>query len=144
MIEAPLVVRKMALISADLKEIVELGGRPLEDHLGDLHAQALAERYLERVIGRMVDINYHLITAGGDRPPKDYYDSFIKLGTIRVLPPELARELAASTGLRNRIAHEYDDIDHAKVHEGLRAAARDVPQYLRHVQSHLESLGAAH
>ena len=83
-------------------------------------------------------------SAGGDHPPKDYYDSFIKLGTIRILPQELARALAASTGLRNRIAHEYDDIDHAKVHEGLRAATRDVPQYLRHVQSYLDSLGPAH
>ena len=144
MIEAPLIVRKMVLISADLKEILRLGERTLDDYLGDLHAQVLSERYLERVIGRMVDINYHLITGGGDPPPKDYYDSFIKLGTIRILPQDLARALAASTGLRNRIAHEYDDIDHTKVHEGLRAAARDVPQYLRHVQSHLDSPGAAH
>jgi uncharacterized protein YutE (UPF0331/DUF86 family) len=143
MIDGPLLVRKMALVTADLKEIVKLGERGLEDHLRDLHAQVLAERYLERVIGRMVDINYHLITGSGNPPPKDYYESFIRLVMLGILPPELARGLAASTGLRNRIAHEYDDIDHAKVYEGLRLAARDVPQYLRHVQARLDSPAAS-
>jgi uncharacterized protein YutE (UPF0331/DUF86 family) len=140
-IDAPLVVRKMALISADLREIMRLADRPPEQYLADPHAQVLAERYLERVIGRMIDINYHLLTAAGQPPPKDYYESFIKLGTMGVLAVDLARELATSTGLRNRIAHEYDDIDHAKVHAGLAAAARDVPQYLRSVQARLDSGG---
>lgn len=143
MLDVPLVVRKLTLISADLEEIRKLGERPLDDYLGDLHAQVLAERYLERVIGRMVDINYHLITAGGAPPPKDYYESFIKLGVLGILEPALARELAASTGLRNRIAHEYDDIDHARVHEGLKAAVKDIPHYLRLVQANLDSLGDA-
>jgi hypothetical protein len=79
MVEVPLVVRKMALISADLKEIRALVGRPAEDYLGDLHSQVRAERYLERVIGRMVDINFHLITTAGHAPPRDYYDSFTRL-----------------------------------------------------------------
>ena len=135
-----LVVRKMALIGGDLEEIAKLGERPLEEYLGDLYAQVRAERYLERIIGRMIDINFHLITSGGNPPPKDYYDSFIRLGTLGIVPPDLARALAASTGVRNRIAHEYEDLDHAKVHEGLRSAARDVPRYLRHVQALLDSL----
>lgn len=135
-----LVVRKMALIGTDLEEIARLGERPLEEYLRDLHAQVRAERYLERVIGRMIDINFHLITSGGNPPPKDYYESFTKLGTLGLLSPELARELAASTGLRNRIAHEYEDLDHTRVHEGLRSAARDVSAYLRDVQAFLDSL----
>jgi uncharacterized protein YutE (UPF0331/DUF86 family) len=141
MIDGPLVIRKMVLISDDLKEILALSRRPLQEYLGDFHAEVLAERYLERVIGRMIDINYHLITAVGHHPPKDYYESFIKLGALGVLPSELARALAASTGLRNRIAHEYDELDHAKVHDGLRSAARDVPLYLQCVQSRLDAIG---
>jgi uncharacterized protein YutE (UPF0331/DUF86 family) len=133
----------MALIGTDLEEIARLGERPLEDYLRDLHAQVRAERYLERVIGRMIDINFHLITSGGNPPPKDYYESFIRLGTMGILPPELARALAASTGLRNRIAHEYEDLDHARVHEGLGSAARDVPAYLRQVQAFLDASARA-
>jgi uncharacterized protein YutE (UPF0331/DUF86 family) len=54
-----------------------------------------------------------------------------------ILPPELARALAASTGLRNRIAHEYEDLDHARVHEGLESA------YLRQVQAFLDASARA-
>jgi uncharacterized protein YutE (UPF0331/DUF86 family) len=33
--------------------------------------------------------------------------------------------------LRNRLAHEYDDIDERKVHDGAKAASRDAPAYLK-------------
>lgn len=138
-LDADLVVRKMALIAADLAEVGKLAGTTLEVFLAEPHPQVLAERYLERMIGRMIDINYHLITNAGEPPPKDYYESFTKLGALGILPADLARELAPSTGLRNRIAHEYDEIDPAKVHAGLAAAVRDVPRYLRHVQARLDA-----
>ena len=141
--DARLVVRKMTLIAADLEEIARLADRSREDYLRDLHAQVRAERYVERVIGRMIDINFHLITTGGGPPPKDYYQSFMELGRLGILPAELARVLAASTGLRNRIAHEYEDIDHARVHEGLNSATRDLPAYLRHVQAYLDAQSKA-
>jgi uncharacterized protein YutE (UPF0331/DUF86 family) len=141
MADASLVIRKLMLIGADREEIRKLGQRPLDEFLGDLQAQVLAERYLERVIGRMIDINYHLITSGGDPPPKDYYDSFVKLGALGVLPHDVARDLASSTGLRNRIAHEYDEIDYTRVHEGLVAAATRIPLYMRQVQARLNQPG---
>jgi uncharacterized protein YutE (UPF0331/DUF86 family) len=37
----------------------------------------LAERYIERAVGRMIDINYHLLTESGQAPPPDYYQSFV-------------------------------------------------------------------
>jgi len=34
--------------------------------------------------------------------------------------------------------HEYDEIDPRRVHEGLVAAVRDIPEYLRRIQDYLE------
>jgi uncharacterized protein YutE (UPF0331/DUF86 family) len=140
MIDKALIVRKINLISTDLKEIIRLSEMSREAYLSDLHSQVLAERYLERVIGRMIDINYHLITESGQPPPKDYYESFLKLGALDVIHADLSREMASSAGLRNRIAHEYDEIDHDRVHEGLATAARNIPVYLKHVDAFLNSL----
>ncbi len=42
-----------------------------EQYLGDSINEALAERYLERAIGRMIDVNFHLVTESGHAPPKD-------------------------------------------------------------------------
>lgn len=53
------------------------------------------------------------------------------------MPAAFASQIAACAGLRNRLVHEYDEID-PRLHEGLPAAARDIPEYLRHVYRRLE------
>ena len=140
MIDATLIVRKINLISQDFKEIVELSRKSLQEFLASRVDEVLAERYLERMIGRMIDINYHLITESGSPPPVDYYQSFLQLERLGILPHDLAQTIAACAGLRNRIVHEYDEIDPARIHEALQTAARDVPQYLTHVHSYIERL----
>jgi uncharacterized protein YutE (UPF0331/DUF86 family) len=57
-----------------------------------------------------------------------------------ILPHDLAQTIASCAGLRNRIVHEYDEIDPARIHEALRTAARDVPQYLACIHAHIERL----
>jgi len=86
----------------------------------------------------MIDINYHLVTEAGQPPPRDYFESFTQLARIGVLPPGFATRIATSAGLRNRLVHEYDEIDPERVYQGLQAAVRDVPEYLRHVQGYLK------
>ena len=102
--------------------------------------EALAERYLERAIGRMIDINFHLITECGHAPPKDYHESLMRLGALGVMTVDLAKETAIAAGLRNRIMHEYDDIDPERVYEALSVAARRIPVYLDHIQRFIEKL----
>lgn len=130
MIDSELVTRKIALKSRD-------------EYLGSARDQLAAERPIERIIGRMIDINYHLITETGHPPPSDYYESFVRLGTLQVLPPGFARRIAACAGLRNRLVHEYDEVDPAKVYEAVPAAAADIPEYLRRVHQYVEKTSAA-
>ena len=134
MIVKELVIRKITLIAPDLRDLEEIEAGGAESFVADRVVQTLAERYLERAIGRMIDINYHLLTESGCPPPKDYFQSFTELGgRIRVLPNEFSRRIASCAGLRNRIAHEYDDIDADRLFEGLSAAVKDIPVYLQHV-----------
>lgn len=137
MIDYELITRKLVLIGSDIGEILRLSAMSLDAYLADRHAEVLAERYLERVIGRMIDVNYHMITESGLAPPRDYYDSFLEMGNLGILTADLARRMASCAGLRNRIVHEYDEIDPARVHAALLDAARDVAEYLRQVESHI-------
>jgi len=142
MIDRELVIRKLALIMGDLAELRAVAQRPREEYLASVRDELVAERLLERMIGRMIDINYHLIVETGHPPPTDYYESFVRLGTLQVLPPDFARRLAPCAGLRNRIVHEYEDIDAARVYEALQAAVNDIPEYIRCVQQHVEASGS--
>jgi uncharacterized protein YutE (UPF0331/DUF86 family) len=51
--------------------------------------------------------------------------------------PDFARRLAASAGLRNRIVHEYDELDQEKIFAALATALEHVPVYVRDVEQHL-------
>lgn len=102
----------------------------LEKYKEDPINEVLVERYFERMIGRMIDINYHLITELDNPPPKDYFESFVMLSKLRMLRTDFAGQIAHSAGLRNRIVHEYDEIDEEKVYEGLRIAIKNIPEYL--------------
>jgi uncharacterized protein YutE (UPF0331/DUF86 family) len=141
-IDRDLVVRKMLLIVRDLDALRPIAERGPDAYRSNEIDQAVAERYLLRLIGRMIDINFHLITARDQPPPSDYYASFVQLGTLGILDAALARQLAASAGLRNRLVHEYDDLDPARVFEGLEAAIRLVPAYLQAVERCLPGAGA--
>lgn len=142
MIDSALVTRKMTLILQDLSPLKALAQKRLENYLDSPVDEVLAERYLERMIGRMIDINFHLITELGHPPPKDYHESFVRLGLLGILPNDLARDIAFSAGLRNRIVHEYDEIDSRKVYEALQIAVRQFPTYLDHINRFIEKLPA--
>lgn len=135
MIDRELVTRKIVLISGDLEELRKLASSGVESYLADPYKEILAERFLERMVSRMIDINYHIITGSEKPPPKDYYDSFTELGKMGILDPKFAARIASSAGLRNRIVHEYDDIDPVKVFEAIQSALADLPIYLKAVLS---------
>ena len=139
MVDRELVTRKLAMIVDDLRAATPLAMKPLDDYLASATDEVLAERYLERMIGRMIDVNYHIVTDAGHAPPRDYYESFTQLAKLGVLLPAFASQIAACAGLRNRIVHEYDEIDPRRVYEGLQAAVRDIPEYLRRVHQHVEA-----
>jgi uncharacterized protein YutE (UPF0331/DUF86 family) len=139
MIDPELVTRKLTLILQDLSALTDLARKSQAEFLSESIYQVLAERYVERTIGRMIDVNYHLITESGHAPPKDYHESFVSLGTLKILPAEFARALSSAAGLRNRIVHEYDEIDAVKLHEALQTAIKQIPIYLDAVRQSLPS-----
>ncbi len=139
MIDATLITRKFNLILRDLKELETFGRMTIESYLANRVNSAAAERYLERVIGRLIDINFHIITELGHPPPKDYYESFVMLGRLEVLPVEFSKKIATAAGLRNRIVHEYDELDERKIHQAIQEALQDIPRFIDHVNRYVHS-----
>jgi uncharacterized protein YutE (UPF0331/DUF86 family) len=133
MIDPELVTRKISLIMRDLDALGPIAAKSRSAYLESRTEEVLAERYLERIIGRMIDINYHLLTETGHPPPSDYHTSFSRLAEIHVLDREFASRIARCAGLRNGIVHEYNDLDPSKVFDALQDAMRDIPQYLQKV-----------
>ena len=84
----------------------------------------------------------HLIAELGRAVPDDYYSGFVRLGELEVVPPALARDLAPAAGPRNRLVHEYDAIDDARVHAAIARALDLFPRYVQAIEAYLSRPGA--
>lgn len=71
--------------------------------------------------------------------PDNYYDTFIELGRLKILPARLAKQLAGMTAVRNRLEHEYDTIDHARVYVLSKKAQTWFREYIRHLNQWLDT-----
>ena len=138
MIDQILLVRKLSLISDELGRLEKVAQLSGAEYLENDVLQAASERYLERIIGRMIDINFHIITDNGDKPPKDYFGSFLELTRYKIMPKEFVEKIAHAAGLRNRIAHEYDGIDYAILHSAIQQAVIDIPVYMEYITAYID------
>ncbi len=74
-----------------------------------------------------------------DLPPKDYYDTFIKAGEVKLISSELSKKVAPWAGLRNRIVHEYAEIKDRLVFEKVEPTIENFGEYVRQIEKFIES-----
>ncbi len=142
-VDRDVVRRKLARIVQALGRLRRERDLPLEAYLAQPDLQAVLERQLELVVGAAVDLNVHMLVQQGHATPADAFTSFLELARLTgAIDGELAAQLAPSTGLRNRLAHSYDEVDPALVYSGLKAALELYPRYVAAIEAFLERLEA--
>ena len=139
-VDKEIVKRKMAIIVRNLKALEGVSTCARETYERDLYMRKAAERLLQELIEAAIDINTHIIVESGAMVPDSYYESFLELGSLKILAADLARSLAPSAGLRNRLVHEYDTIDDAVVHAAVAEAIRLYTDYIRAIQRYIDVL----
>ena len=138
MIDREFVNRKLSQIVEYLPGLTPLQTLSYTDYLQQPLPRYAAERLLQLLVDTAVDINAHLIVELTGTPPQDYYDSFIKAAQAGVLSVVFALSIAQSTGLRNRLVHQYEAIDHAIVHSAIAGAITQYTEYCRHIMTFLD------
>ena len=138
MIDRELVNRKLSQLVEYLTALTPLQSLSYTDYLQQPLPRYAAERLLQLLVDTAVDINAHCIVELTGTPPQDYYDSFIKAAQAGVLSVVFALSIAQSTGLRNRLVHQYEAIDHAIVHSAIAGAITQYTEYCRHIITFLD------
>jgi uncharacterized protein YutE (UPF0331/DUF86 family) len=136
-VDREIIRRKLAVIAENLKALKPIGEMTKGQYAGDLYKRKATERLLQELVEAAVDINTHVIVRVGGAAPDDYYESFIRLGELGAIPAELAEKLAPSAGLRNRLVHEYDSIEHSLVLSAVRTAEELYPEYVKGIEDYI-------
>ena len=121
----------------DLQDVVRLGW---EHYRKTRKTRKLAERCLQEAIEAASDINSHFLVEGGHGAPEDYFAGFIKSGEAKIIPETLAEKLAPCSGVRNRIVHEYDKLDHALIYKSIQNALALFPKYVSAIEKKLRKI----
>ncbi|MBI2410329.1 MAG: DUF86 domain-containing protein [Candidatus Kerfeldbacteria bacterium] len=136
-----LIEQKCAYILEDLERIHKLlQESSYEAIMNDDIKSAVAERWIERVINRCIDINLHIIRAAGEKTPPSYADSFDILVKMNVIDHELAEATKPCIGTRNILVHEYDDLNSMQFYAALQNSVKLFPRYIQTIQTYLESM----
>jgi uncharacterized protein YutE (UPF0331/DUF86 family) len=136
---ADVVRRKLAVIARNLLDLAAIEPLSVEEYRADRFRLKGTERLLQELIEAAVDANLHLLRAAGEPTPPDYFQSFIALGRLGVIPLPLAERLAPAAGLRNRLVHEYEEIDDRIVLAAIGEARREFAAYVAAVEQYLSS-----
>ena len=131
MVDRFFVKRKVKLIQEDLGQLEKFEEREVADYL----KKSAAERLLEKIIMRAIDINQHLIAelGKGNESIRGYEDTFYAIAEFGVYAMDFAKEIAPSAGLRNRLVHEYNDTKEEIIYESIPQAISQYTLYCDYI-----------
>ena len=139
-IEPVIIETRLELIGRYLDHLKKFEGISLDDYLNSFEQQLITERLLQLMTQAAIDINDHILSKLKSGESYTNFDAFTELGKYQIITPELAKQIAPSSGLRNRLVHEYDDIDPNQVFKSISFALQQYPLYVRQINSYLISL----
>ncbi len=136
-IEREIIRRKLERIVTNLRLLDPVRRLDLAAYRADVYRRKAVERLLQETVEAAVDINAHLLVEAGRAAPEDLYSSFTAAADLGVLAREFAVRIAPSAGLRNRLVHEYDEIDDAIVLAAAGEMLEQYPQFVAQVEAFL-------
>lgn len=113
-----------------ISQLQSLKPESYEEYKADLKTRYALERLMQLVVDLALDVNNLLLSDYGKPPASDYYNSFIDLAECDVFSEKFASKIAPSTGLRNRLVHEYERINDSIVYNSIDLMVELYNQYI--------------
>ena len=113
------VTRRLEKLRECLGKLEPLRQKAREDFDQQPYLKDIVERNLQVAIQCLIDVANRIISIEDAQKPRDYYEAFLILGNIQILPRGFAKEIAPFAGFRNILVHEYIGLDWELVYDYL-------------------------
>lgn len=142
MLREKFIRKKIELIHKDLGRLQPFAQMTFDEVAKDWMRYNAVERLLEKIIGRGIDINQHIISELVSiqvAAPLEYRETFLKLAELKVLPEDFAKEISESAGFRNVLVHEYNEVDEHTVYRSVGGAIGQYSRYCDYILKFLQN-----
>jgi len=132
MLNERFVKEKINLIEQELVYLDKMSKYSMEQIVSNFTLQAALERFLERIVVRVIDINEHIIEETADsamKSPKSYKETFFSLQALNILPEELVKRLLKAVNTRHALVHDYDEFQLSAIYSSVKDCLKDCHEY---------------
>lgn len=128
---------KLEKLYSYYKELQNFSAISLEEYKRNSIYRRAIERTMQLIVECATDINNMLLRTNGAKGASDYFNSFIDIAELNVIPVEFALQIAPSTGLRNILVHEYEEIDNTIVYRSIDTCLKNYLKYMDLINEYL-------
>ena len=132
-----IIVNKLIKMEEYISDLEKFKPETYKEYKNNQLNRYAIERLIQLIIDLALDINNILIKKSDHYPAQDYFSSFIELVELEILPEEFAKDIAPSTGIRNRLVHEYEKIDDKVVYQNLDKLIKYYLKYIKFVNQNI-------
>ena len=129
MVDRAIAATRIAAIRDAVARIRQVMPADAATFAADRSTREIVALNLVVAIQDMIDLAAHRIADAGLIVPGTHRDLFAKLADERVIPAELAARLAAASGMRNLIVHQYGTVDWLRLFDAASAELGDLEAY---------------
>jgi uncharacterized protein YutE (UPF0331/DUF86 family) len=112
-------VDKLIKMQEYIEQLKKIKPDSYSEYKNNLVTKYAIERIIQLIIDLAIDINNILLAYLKKPPAADYFNSFIQLAECHLLDQSFALKIAPSTGMRNRLVHEYEKINDEIIYNNL-------------------------
>lgn len=141
MLDKELIKTKIELIQRDMERLEELKDFTIDEIATDFYKWSTLKLVLVEIIGRAVDVNSHIIAELDnlkEKAPDTLKETFLRMGKMKILPDDFARQISWSADFRNKIVHEYNHLLEEKVYETVNEALSQYTKYCGYILKFIE------
>lgn len=123
-------IGKLDYLKNYYEELKSFESLSFQGYVQDKIKRRAIERLLQLIVEVACDINSFILSKSSVAA-ESYHDSFMKLDEAGIIEKDVALKLARTTGLRNRIIHEYGEYKDEVVYKNISIFIEFYGKYLK-------------
>lgn len=133
MVDKDTVVEKITALKRHVMRLRWIVKHPKGVFLGSVDLQEVASFNLMIAVQLCIDIGNHIYAELDVGTPSTYSEIFYELAERKIISRLMLERLIRMIGLRNRIAHDYEDVSQEKIYSILKGHLKDFDLFIRQI-----------